>query len=214
MMSIAIVTSFYNGYEQFLPQWIESINNLTVKPTRIITVASGPFKYDGKNPITYFIPEHRGMGYARNMAVELADSEWIMYLDIDDIILPRTLEYAEKYINADVICGGLKITGDRGDRIKMYPHASLENALQGINVCCSHAIYRKSLWEQSPYLEINDYIEQPLWAGFARLGAKFVGTEEVFTQYNTRKDGHNMQLTKEQMAEAKEQKFKKLRGEI
>ena len=50
------------------------------------------------------------MGYARNKAVENSPTEWIVYLDVDDVILYDAIDNYNKYETmADVICGGLLI---------------------------------------------------------------------------------------------------------
>ena len=219
-MDIGIVTSFYNHYDRFLPRWANSIAKLKTKPSVVSIVISGP-DYDPINiqsatkvledaKIQYnisYLPEHKGMGVARNEAVRITNTHWIQYLDVDDVVLEDALDIYSKYENkADVISGGLKIIGDKPEKDLIFRNASREAAIRGDHVCCSHAVYRKSLWEKRPYITINDYIEQPLWLGFAQVGARFIGTEEVCTVYNTRRDGHNMSMTEEDHVHARAQK--------
>lgn len=219
-MDIGIVTSFYNHYDRFLPQWSESISELNTKPSAVTIVVSGPdftqsninksieiLQSCGLNPTVFYLTEHKGMGHARNEAVRLTNTAWIQYLDVDDVILKDALDIYSKYENrADVISGGLKITGDKSGKDLIFTNASRKAALAGDHVCCSHAVYKKSLWEKRPYITINDYVEQPLWLGFAQIGAEFVGTSEICTVYNTRKDGHNMSMTDEERRYARAQK--------
>ena len=94
-MNLTIVTSFYNGYERFIPRWIDSINNLTIKPTAIVVIASGPHNLKTIStsiPLKFIqLSKHISMGHARNIAVKNAKTEWVMYLDTDDLILPNAI---------------------------------------------------------------------------------------------------------------------------
>lgn len=225
-MEIGICTSFYNGYGKYFPRWLASIISLEKLPAQIAVVASGADNglYDdvenmGKFSICkgmmsfLYLPEHISMGYARNRAVSLLDTEYVMYLDVDDEILTNALSVYEKYEGYDVISGGLRIRGDREHKDLIFK-ASRRRQLRGRHCCCSHAVYKKSLWEKSRYIEKNDYIEQPLWAKFAMDGASFTATKEVTTVYNTSKTGHNMSLSDTERKEARHQKMKILRKEI
>ena len=216
-MNLGIVTSFYNGYDRFLTRWVSSICRLKVKPAYVVMYASGPMadkrnkysaiellKIAGINHLFLETREHLGMGYARNHAVRNCMTKWIMYLDVDDTILPNATRSIGQYENlADVICTGLKVVGDRKNKAFIYTDTTRESILAGKHGSSSHSVYKKSIWEKAPYIETNDYIEQPLWLGFAQAGATFIGTKELCTVYHSRKDGHNLSMTKTQKEEAR-----------
>ncbi len=219
-MNIGIVTSFYNGYEKFLSRWAASICKLMIKPSMVVFVQSGEAdkniiekvkkKFDD-NDIKYKFAEikkHKGMGYARNKAVENCNTKWIMYLDVDDIIIKTALNNLDKYeLKTDIICGGLLIKNINGTETKKYfLSATRKKVLKGKWCCCSHAIYKKELWYKSPYIENNDFIDYPLWLGFAQFGGKFIGIEKLLTMYMRRKDGHHLSMSKKDIAEMKKQK--------
>lgn len=215
-MNIGICTSFYNGYGRYYPDWIKSIRCLTTPPQKITIVLSG--NNNGLSVVpdsdinVIRLDTHTNMGNARNIAVKNTDTEYIQYLDIDDTILQDAIDIYAKYEGYDVISGGLRIKGDKANRDLIF-NASLERQLLGRHCCCSHAVYRRSLWEQRPYIQ-HDFCDQPLWCGFAMLGASFIATKEVTTCYNTRKDGHNMQLTDNDRKLAKEMRRVILEGGI
>lgn len=217
-MNLGIVTSFYNGYDRFLPRWARSVSRMKPKPAYVTMYASGPYDRENKRIAIELLTragikhifiesrEHRCMGYARNHAVRNCLTEWIMYLDVDDTILPNALAIAARYEDkADVLCTGLKIIGDRKHRSLIYADTTRELILAGKHGSSSHSIYKRAIWEKAPYIETNDYVEQPLWLGFAQAGASFVGMKEVCTVYHARKDGHNLSMTREQRDEAKKQ---------
>lgn len=217
-MNLGIVTSFYNGYDQFLPRWARSVSRMRPKPAYVTMYASGPYdpvhKSIAKGLLTHagirhiFIEtrDHQGMGYARNHAVRNCHTEWIMYLDVDDTVLPNALAIAERYADkADVICTGLRIVGERKHRTLIYADTTRELILAGKHGSSSHSIYKRAFWVKAPYIETNDYIEQPFWLGLAQAGATFIGTKAACTVYHARKDGHNLSMTSEQKDEARRQ---------
>ena len=227
-MDIGIVTSFYNGYDRFIPRWVNSVCSQTVKPSKIVLVASGKvediknLKYAEKllkeSRIPYIISKiavHKSMGNARNRAVRICNTEWIMYLDADDTILPDGIQNIIKYEDrADVICTGLRYVGELRHKEILYLHASKERVLNGEYCSCSHSPFRKKFWKQNPYIEYNDYVEQILWIGLAQAGARFKGTKEICTVYHRRKNGHNKTMTKKQWKECRFQKSRFLKNGV
>lgn len=212
-MNLGIVTSCYNNYDNFLKDWVNSIINLIEKPNQIIIVQSG-MKYKKENfteaekllklnKINYkilFIKKHKGMGFARNQAVKNCNTEYIMYLDIDDLIKKDALTILKKYYKkADVICGGLEIHFKDKITKEIYLNASYIKCLKGKRVCCSHAVYKKDLWTKFKYPEDklrSELCNGFIWLGFAKLKAKFLGIEEVLTVYKRRVEGHYFTITK------------------
>jgi glycosyltransferase involved in cell wall biosynthesis len=222
-MNIGIVTSFYNGYGKYLPGWLESISKLTTKPSEITIVISGDNHGLTNNLYTkcielikrinvstsfHRIYEHKGMGYARNEAVRKTNTEWIMYLDVDDRILPHAVNEIFIYENeADVICTGFQmIQNDKIVKTKIFKNVSAKRVLQGFHCSCSHSPYRKIFWEQAPYIETNDLIEQSFWIGFAHLGARFAATKKPCTNYCRHDDSFMGKVTKEELNVAKLQR--------
>jgi glycosyltransferase involved in cell wall biosynthesis len=215
-MDIGIITSFYNYYDRFLPQWIDSIKELTIKPSQITIVQSGirykQYNLDyAKKILTKLkinfkilkIKKHRGMGFARNFAVRNTFTKWIMYLDVDDIIRPKAIEYLKKYQYADIICGGLLVKWVDVPKAKIkrrrYLQISKERILNKKKCCSSHSVYKKSLWLKFKYPEKgikSELCNGFIWIGFAKLEANFVGTKEIITVYLRRKDGHYWTSTK------------------
>lgn len=215
-MNIGIVTSFYNGYGKFLPDWAKSISGLRIPPTAVTAVASGEnhgLTKDIKKLVQelipnikiYYLPEHKGMGYARNKAVEYTETEWIMYLDVDDLILPHALnDFSQLQENCDVISCGFEMTGEKRGK-KIFSNVTTQKVLEGGHYSCSHNPYRKKFWEQMPYIEQNDYVDRALWVGFAQLGARFKNTKRVCTIYRRRLDSHSFNMSPDEKLAAQRQ---------
>lgn len=66
----------------------------------IVDFANFPGK-DRNNVKCFFVKEHKGAGYARNIGINKACGKWILFVDADDFLLPNAFEYLDKYINTD-----------------------------------------------------------------------------------------------------------------
>lgn len=122
-MSIGIATSMYNYYDRYLERWIKSICKSNIRPDKIVICQAGK-KYNAEkiaknllileyNNINYeFIQvDFKDMGTARNTAINVLNTKWVMYLDVDDELLKNGLKYVSRHINKsyDVIVGGMLI---------------------------------------------------------------------------------------------------------
>lgn len=211
-MNIGIVTSAYNGYGKFANQWLDAISQLTQKPDKI-TIALG--KDHGLKPveITGLISKYRDlplhfvqatsieplMGPMRNVAIKHTPTEWIMYLSIDDVILPGAINEFEKYEkDADYICIKWQsiATWRKGAKVLTHnPKTPEEMALlyNGKGFIVGHSPFRRSFWEKHPYMD-HDYPNAPFVARLVEAGARFVKTEEPCTMYLRRLDSHAARL--------------------
>lgn len=99
---ISFIVPAYNA-EVTLHRTIQSILNQTSDSYRIIIINDGSTdkteeigkaysqKYPGR--ITYVYQPNRGLGGARNHGIELADTEYISFLDSDDWLMPHYVEH-------------------------------------------------------------------------------------------------------------------------
>lgn len=232
-LNLAIVTSLYGDYWKFLSDWVNSICDMEEKPSEVVVVISGKeafrrcdemwyrdlykkFKDSGIEWSYIKIVDHIGMGRARNVAVENASSEWVMYLDVDDVILPNAMEelkpHAEK---SDLICTGLALDGVRkGGKPFLFHNASSEAVLSGRHCSSSHSVWKRNLYPKCKYIEINDYVDSSLWIQIAHKTKMISATENPVTVYRSRKDGHYFSLSKEEIGEAREQNVKLRNGDL
>ena len=231
-MDIGIVTSFYNNYDKFLNQWVNSICKLKEKPTIVTIVQSGKrykqqnldnardiLEKNNFNFIIVKIKKHRCMGFARNWAVKHTDTKWIMYLDVDDTIKPDAITNLKKFEDkADVICGGLEIKsiGKKRNFVKnkFYLGTSRRNILKGKYICSSHSVYKRKLWEKYKYPLNDEFCNGMIWLGFAKLGARFIGINKICTSYLRRKNGHYFRYTKKNKKKWEKQKKQFLRKKV
>jgi glycosyltransferase involved in cell wall biosynthesis len=96
MNRISVVIPVYQG-ERHLAQAVQSVLEQSYPATEIIVVNDG--STDGTeaiaarfgNAIRYVAQENGGISAARNRGLELAEMEWISFLDADDVWQPNKL---------------------------------------------------------------------------------------------------------------------------
>lgn len=117
---ITVFTIVYNGYGEFIPQWLENLNNQIIRPKKIIVVLGKNHKADidwlKQQNIEIINSKSDVMGTLRNKAIEKIETEWMLYFSVDDKLLPNAIEeiknkskydalalrYLEKTTNGDV----------------------------------------------------------------------------------------------------------------
>lgn len=121
---ITVIVPVYNT-EKFLEKSIRSIMNQTYKNLSIICVNDG--STDGSlaileklakedDRITVVNQENSGQGIARNTGMKYAKSEWISFIDSDDMLREDTFEIISKMLTDDIdmVHFGIKIVYENG----------------------------------------------------------------------------------------------------
>lgn len=128
-VSICIPT---HNRKHYLRETLESIFAQTYKDYEIIIVDDG--STDGTDqmikqsnyPIRYFWQENRGVAEARNKLLELADGEFITFIDSDDLLFPYAIEELlglVEHNGFEVVAYSSYIGIDeRGNKVKRKPH--------------------------------------------------------------------------------------------
>ena len=95
--TVALVVPAYNA-GRFIAETLNSVLAQTVRPDEILVADDGSTDDTAKIVAEQF-PEvqlirlpHGGVSMARNAAIARATSEWLCFLDADDLWLPRKLE--------------------------------------------------------------------------------------------------------------------------
>lgn len=117
---VSIVIPCYNA-EKYLDECIESICNQTYKNLEIILLNDGSKdsskeildKWAKKDKrIRAIHKENSGVSSTRNMGIDLATGDYIMFIDSDDYIKPETIEFFIKNSNKNtdlVICSKFEL---------------------------------------------------------------------------------------------------------
>lgn len=99
-MKFSLIVPIYNG-EKYIDRCLNSIINQTYDNFEIIVINDGSID-DSKNIIKKFIKTHKskikfidqtnkGLSYSRNKGLENANGDYIMFVDVDDVIANDTL---------------------------------------------------------------------------------------------------------------------------
>lgn len=137
------------------------------------------------------------MGKMRNLAVSHLDTEWAMFLSVDDGIFPYAIEELAKFAaEADYICirwvsQGLR----RRKKVPMEHRSPLPESMalkhKGRGFVVGHSPFRLSyFYDVGGYVD-DDYCNAPFLASMVEAGARFVQTERPVTIYQRRRDSHS-----------------------
>lgn len=148
------------------------------------------------NRIRLVKQQNKGESGARNSGIELANFDWMLFLDSDDWILPQHLERLTDLINKQphldaVYCGWTYVTPD-GKFI--FPSSGSESGdlfSQHAGYCFSvvHTyLMRSSLVKETGGFDLSLYTcaDWDMWQRIARTGARFGVVPEVLAVYRIR----------------------------
>ena len=106
MPKFSIIIPTYNRKDLLRERSLKSLLNQTLKDFEVIVVNDGgedvsdvieEYKNKGLNIKYLTYKENKGPSYARNRGIEIAEGEWIGFLDDDDEYLENTLETFNSY---------------------------------------------------------------------------------------------------------------------
>lgn len=118
-MKVSIIVPVYN-VEKYLEECVNSLINQTMQEIQIVLVDDGSTDQSGKMIDDYAALDHRivalhkengGQSSARNLGLQNATGEYILYVDSDDYIVPNSCERLYEtavHFAADIVQGDLK----------------------------------------------------------------------------------------------------------
>lgn len=132
---ISIIIPLYNK-EKCIKKTIKSVLNQTYRDFQILIVDDGSTDKSKEivnsihdERICYVYKENGGVSSARNLGVRMVKSDWLLFLDADDFLLPNALDSAvgtiNSYPNAEIIVGGF-LVNENGSK------KTFSNTLDGI----------------------------------------------------------------------------------
>jgi glycosyltransferase involved in cell wall biosynthesis len=112
-MDISVVIPAYNA-GRFITRCLQSVNAQTLRPKEVIVVDDGSTDNTaalaGSMGARVVHQKNLGVSAARNNGIRRASSEWIAFLDADDLWLPDKLERQAACVGPDTV---LAYTGHR-----------------------------------------------------------------------------------------------------
>jgi len=166
---LSIVVPVYN-MEKYLVKCLDSLINQTLKNIEIICVNDGSTdsslemlrEYEHKDSrIKIIDKKNGGLSSARNAGMEVAQAEFIGFMDSDDWVEPETYKIAyNKIQDVDIVIFGTNVVGDymmdKRDadneyyRVKYSGRLELTDAMRLNNdVATWNKLYRKSIIERN-----------------------------------------------------------------
>jgi len=182
IVDLTIVSFIYgNGYDQFVEKWLEKIQGSTTQPKEVLICTDFQRNIPGVRELVLPIPDHVKYpnAFYLNLMVNVADSEWILVLDIDDELEPNFLDGLGN-IESDVYLAGIN-----SDKIGIYLPPSLSNvevATNPYNSYCFGSPFKRKLALESPFQE-HPYTDWIFWRDIAKKNVKFELSNKVGYRY-------------------------------
>lgn len=203
------VYSINEFYDSLLNRALISLSNQTYKNFKTIIVLDecwsktkemiNSSNYD--LDLTVLIKDKKeGLSYAKNFGLQYVDTEWVGFLDGDDLYLPTKIERQLEYLNnnQDIDFIGThrqyvdahddtKIHNSNFDVNSYITHSEIENKLPTENILThgSMLIRKRCLDELNGYNDIRGMEDWDLWKRAMSKGYKFYQIPERLYIYRT-----------------------------
>ena len=200
-MSISVVIPAYNA-SRFLAETLESVLGQTLPPDEILVIDDGStddtaaIAESFPPPVRVFRRPNSRQGASRNFGVQQATSEWIAFVDADDLWRPnklqRQMEELSKQPEADVCYTGLlRFTDAQGSRtfgtpLPAYPPEQVRRRLfRGPFFLPSSVLIRRSRFLAMGGFATTFKITEDwdLWLRLLHAGAGFAACPELLCLY-------------------------------
>ncbi len=185
--SVTVIVPAYNA-GQWIGKCLDSVKDQVAGEWRVIVVSDGSTdstagisRRHASTDARFSLVElpHGGVSAARNAALDMADSEWVMFLDADDALHPmalaRTLSEA-MYREADIVIPAQyhgPMPAFFPDFVQhssevLSPHETLRRLLlrRGVEASMSGTLYRRSLFEEGGRLRFRQGRYEDLDLGY------------------------------------------------
>lgn len=182
MVDVTIMAWIYGDkYDQFIERWVEGIKNLESKPARVIVcsdkartiecaeVIIKPIQDDWKVPNPHYA----------NFICNYTNTEWMLLMDIDDVIYPDCLNNLDE-VDGDVWLKGIDIS-NQGKYLP--PHLTNEAIYSEPNCYFCFGSPFKREWALKFPFHDSPYTDWIFWRQIARAGARFVWSNQVGYKY-------------------------------
>ncbi len=200
-MSISVIIPAYNS-EALLPETLESVLGQTTRPDEVLVIDDG--STDGTAavagafpaPVRVISKANSGQGASRNFGVELATSEWIAFVDADDLWEPnkleRQMEELARHPDADICYTGrveLMHYDERPTLGKVItvpgPEGLRKSLFHNTTFLPSSVVIRKSAFQAIGGFDPHFRLVQDwdLWLRLLHAGAKFAACPEPLVRY-------------------------------
>lgn len=139
---------------------------------------------------------NQGAAAARNLGLAHATGRYIHFLDADDWLLPRGLEFllqAAEWSGLGAACGAWTIHAEDARPLDVRmpapaPNVGLEHLLEGNRIAPHSQIIRRNLLGDSPFDPSERFVrDYDLWLRLATRGVRWAGIDEAVAAYRVRR---------------------------
>ena len=199
MKTIAVIVPSYNQ-QDFLLETIESVLAQKRKPDEFFVIDDGSTdksleyaKTYEKEGVKIISQVNKGLASARNTGIMNATTDYILFLDADDLLLEnaieRIMEIAEK-TNADVIAPSFRCFGTRQGDVILQPQIIIQDFIGGNRLGYFSAIKRSVLLEVGGYSPrmVEGYEDYHLWFDIFKRGHSLITLPDILVLYRTKEE--------------------------
>lgn len=215
MSEVTAIIPAYNA-ERYIGKAISSVLQQTIECKMIIINDASTDRtrdivkeYQQRYPqIITFIDKDKNEGVcaARNQAVQIADTEYIAYLDADDWWSEEKIERQLRKIKdslATICYSGRELMKDDGSTTGKIVHVpegvSYESLLQGNVIPCSSVVLKRDTAIKYPMVHDELHEDYIMWLSMLRDNYKAVGIDEPFLKSRIGNDGKSRNKLKSAM---------------
>lgn len=211
MAKVDIFIPCYNA-ERFIKQTIESIQAQTYQDYRVMIIDDGSTDhsldiiqdYAKKDSRVHVFQNdgNKGVAYTRNRGLEICDSEYMAFMDADDIMpsyrLEHQIEYMDAHPECDVLSGNYQLMDESGNigqivqlgrknAIQVYSALFFENVIaNGTVVFRNRVIKNTGVCFNEELITLEDY---DFWVQLMFKKLSFFIADEVWQYYRVVEDG-------------------------
>lgn len=190
-MTLSVVIPVYNQAKT-LGESIESVLNQTRKADEIIVVndgsTDGSLELAKKYPVKVVNQVNKGLASARNTGIMNSTSDYVLFLDSDDYLLPNCLERIEQVAtetNADIVAPSFREFGVRDREVILAEKPTLKDFALNNMIGYFSAIKRSALLDVGGYSPkmIYGFEDWHIWFDLLTRGKKLVTIPEILVMY-------------------------------
>ena len=200
-MSISVVIPAYNA-SRFLRETLESVLQQTLPADEVLVIDDGSTDDTAAiaasfgPPVRVISRQNAKLAATRNFGVKEAKSEWIAFIDADDLWLPhkleRQMEELSRHPEADLCYTGRVLLIQQGDTtrlgnvIEVPPAENIREALYvNTTFLSSSVVIRRSAFLAIGGHDVNfKWVEDwETWLRLLHAGTKFAACREPLVQY-------------------------------
>jgi glycosyltransferase involved in cell wall biosynthesis len=202
--NVTVIIPCYND-GAYIMEALESIYNQTVLPEKIIIVDDGSQAKTKKelatinNPLVYLVcQENQGVSVARNHAISLAQTDYIVNLDADDYYEPTFIEKAIQILDTDTTIGVVSShcwTFSEKKKISIVrPLGGGVTDFMVINNGRANAMFRKECWQAVGGFDVNmkaGYEDWEFWIAITKNNWRIHIIPEILSHYRIKQSSRD-----------------------